>query len=73
VEHEREAISSRTMAALAVAKTRGVVLGYLATAKANAAAERVAALAPLVAELQGQGLSLLSRRPQRPFDLAVAA
>jgi DNA invertase Pin-like site-specific DNA recombinase len=59
-EHEREAISARTKAALAAAKARGVKLGYLPTAKANAddAKVRAAQLRPVLADLQGQGLSL---------------
>ena len=59
-EHERGAISARTKAALAAAKARGVKLGNPSLPAINKAAAdaRVATLAPLIAELQGQGLSL---------------
>jgi len=59
-EHEREMISKRTKAGLAVAKAKGVQLGNAAQAAANRAdalghAEQ---LRPLLTELQARSLSL---------------
>jgi DNA invertase Pin-like site-specific DNA recombinase len=61
-EHEREQISQRTKDALAAAKARGIRLGRngadrLAPANRAAAIERARRLAPVLAELQGAGLS----------------
>jgi DNA invertase Pin-like site-specific DNA recombinase len=57
-ERERQMISQRTVAGLAAAKARGVVLGStgaaLAARNAAAAAERDAALRPVLAELAGR-------------------
>lgn len=66
-QHEREAISARTKAALAVAKARGTRLGnpdgraareLAAAANREAAARRAEAVRPLAERLAGQGLSL---------------
>jgi DNA invertase Pin-like site-specific DNA recombinase len=62
-EHEREAISQRTMAALQAAKARGKVLGrngaeVLAPANRAAAMARACPLRPILADLAGAGLSL---------------
>ena len=67
-EHEREAISARTKAALAAAKARGVVMGGFRGVKVDHAAGRAARaaqadgyatrLAPVVTELQASGMSL---------------
>lgn len=66
-QHEREAISARTKAALAVAKARGTRLGnpdaaparvLAAAANRAAAARRAEAVRPLAERLTGQGLSL---------------
>ncbi len=61
-EHEREQISLRTKAALQAAKARGVRLGRhgaerLAPAHHVAAIERARRLAPVLTELQGEGMS----------------
>jgi DNA invertase Pin-like site-specific DNA recombinase len=54
-QEERRLISERTIAALAAAKARGVVLGNADLAAANIAdaIERAKALAPILAECQG--------------------
>lgn len=68
-EEERRMIATRTKAALAAAKVRGVILGGWkggpkvdgtlgAAANKNKAAAFAAKLAPIVAELQGRSLSL---------------
>jgi DNA invertase Pin-like site-specific DNA recombinase len=66
-QHEREAISARTKAALAVVKARGTRLGnpnaaparvLAAVANRAAAARRAEAVRPLAERLAGQGLSL---------------
>ena len=66
-QHEREAISARTRAALSVAKARGTRLGnpdaaparvLAAVANRTAAARRAEAVRPLAKRLAGQGLSL---------------
>ena len=68
-EEERRMIAARTKAALAAAKARGVILGGWrggpkvdgklgATANRDRAASFAAKLAPVMAELQGRGLSL---------------
>jgi len=66
-QHEREAISARTKAALAVAKTRGTRLGnpngaparvLAAVANRAGAVRRAEAVRPLAERLAAQGLSL---------------
>ena len=66
-QHEREAISARTKAALAVAKARGTKLGnpdgraareLAAEANRAGATRRAEAVRPLAERLAGQGLSL---------------
>ena len=61
-EEEARAISARTKAALAAAKARGVKLGKhgraLAKANRKAADTQAKALAPILRELQNEGLSL---------------
>jgi DNA invertase Pin-like site-specific DNA recombinase len=67
-EHEREAISARTKAALAAAKTRGRVLGgpkiatarVLGSAANKSAADRFAAnVVPLIRQIQASGATSL--------------
>jgi len=62
-EHEREMIAARTKAALQAAKARGIRLGRngaerLAPAYRAAALSRAQHLAPVLAELRSQGLSV---------------
>jgi len=66
-QHEREAISARTKAALAVVKARGTRLGnpnaaparvLAAVANRAGAVRRAEAVRPLAERLAGQGLSL---------------
>jgi DNA invertase Pin-like site-specific DNA recombinase len=73
-EHEREMISARTKAALAMAKARGVVLGgdrgnlprvagkgskASAAARSEAAAKRAGDLAAVIADLREHGATSL--------------
>jgi DNA invertase Pin-like site-specific DNA recombinase len=62
-EHEREAIATRTKAALQAAKSRGIRLGrygadYLSQANKAAALERATQLEPLVTELTAARMSI---------------
>jgi DNA invertase Pin-like site-specific DNA recombinase len=62
-EHEREAIATRTKAALQAAKARGIRLGrhgadYLSRANKAAALERATRLKPIVAELTAARMSI---------------
>jgi DNA invertase Pin-like site-specific DNA recombinase len=64
-EQERTVISERTKAALKAAKARGVQLGkhgrVIAAANKAAAAERDAAIRPVLDELQGKSLREIAR------------
>jgi DNA invertase Pin-like site-specific DNA recombinase len=68
-EQERRMISQRTSAGLAAAKARGVQLGKtgkaLAARNAAAAAERDAALRPILAELAGRPLRVAAEELTR--------
>jgi DNA invertase Pin-like site-specific DNA recombinase len=79
-EEERRMIAARTKAGLAQAKARGVVLGNAKLAAANqaAAAERAAALRPVLVELAGlsaraAAAELNSRGVETPTGAAWSA
>jgi len=78
-EHEREAISERTKAALAAAKRRGVKLGgpRLADARRRSIAARgeiadvfAANVRPIIKEIQASGVTACAASPARSLPVA---